>query len=253
MVYRTTRFPKKMKKYAKQSRPYIKKTLKARYMYKGGANVNQIAKDVMMLKHLVNVEKKRVDRTISTAVNFAQYATAGVTGAYSAVITPIIAEGVTGQTRNGLSVKLVSACLDIQFGQQANQAANLKIKWYLVMRPDNAQNITSTTAIAEFLEPNPFSGVIDYWSSRDPEYFTGFRLIKSGTVNLLADQTTGVNTFKQIKVPLKFNHHLKYNTDSSTITTKNQFYLFAVASAGDTGANQGASIIYNVRWYYTDN
>lgn len=256
MPYRV-RYPKRMKKFAKKYLPKAGKAIYAtarnRYTSRGGANLNAIAKDVMLLKHLVNVEKKRHDRTISTPVNFAQYATAGITGAYSAVVTPNISEGVTGGQRIGLSIKLVSACLDIQFGQQANQAANLKIKWYLVMRPDNAQNITASVALSECFEPNPFSGVIDFWSSRDAEYFTNFRIIKTGTVNLLADQTTGVNTFKQIKVPLKFNHHLKYNTDASSITTKNQFYLFAMASSGDTGATQGASIIYNMRWYYTDN
>lgn len=250
-------FIKKARKYAKKGfrrvRRVAYKTAKARYTYKGGANVNQIAKDVMMLKHLVNVEKKRYDRTISAPVSFAQYATAGITGAYSAVITPVLSEGLTGSSRIGLSVKLVSACLDLQFGQQANQAANMKVKWFLVCRKDNSQNITAATALTEVFENNPFSGVIDLWSSRDPEYFTNFQIIKTGVVNLMADQTTGVNTFKQIKVPLKLNHHLKYNTDASSITTKNQFYLFALASSGDTGATQGATIIYNMRWYYTDN
>jgi len=97
------------------------------------------------------------------------------------------------------------------------------------------------------------SGVNDYYSARDPEYFTAFRVIKCGVVSLHQDQITSGSATVQKKIPLKFNHHLKYNTDGSTTTTKNQMYLFVTCSGGDLGTATGATIQYNMRWYYTDN
>jgi len=127
------------------------------------------------------------------------------------------------------------------------------LKWWIVCKPDNAPSTSASTAIANFFEPNPFSGVVDYYSSRDPEYFSSFTVIKTGTIMLKQDQITSGTALVQKKYPLKFNHHLKFNTDASTLTTKNQFYLFVTASGGDASIATGATIQYNMRWYYTDN
>jgi len=253
LTYIIMAFIKRAKRYAKKAKRVVYKTVKARYVHKGGANINQIAKDVMMLKHLVNVEKKRFDLGITSNVGVGQLSGAGVSGQFSTVITPFPVEGITGNTRIGNSIKLVSGCLDMQFSQQSVAVNEVKLRWVIVCKPDNNANPSASTSIAQFYDPNPFSGVNDYHSSRDPEYFTSMRIIKSGVVTLRQDGVTSGQSIKQIKVPLKFNHHLKFNTDGSTITTKNQFYLFVTASAGDIAAFTGALLLYNMRWYYTDN
>lgn len=227
---------------------------KKRYTTKrGGPNVKNIYNDVMMLKHLVNVEKKRFDVTLNTSTPVAQVSTAGVSGQYSAIITPYPLEGVTGSTRIGNSFKIVSACVDIQFAQQSACINKMRLRWYIVCRPDNGTNYTASTSIAQFFEPNPFSGVNDYFSSRDPEHFTSMQVIKQGMVTIQPDTVTNARSNHQVKIPLKLNHHVKFNTDTSNVTTKNQFYLFITASDGDTALNSGVAILYNVRWYYTDN
>ena len=250
MAYR--KFVRKVRKGARKVHRGIKK-VQRNPVVKTLARGYQLYQDVQMLKHLVNVEKKRSDITVTTPTAVAQTYGAGVSGAYAAVIAPTLLEGVAQGQRIGLSIKCVSACLDIQFVQQSSTLNNLKLKWWIVTRPDNSSGFSASTSIAQFFEANPFSGVNDYYSSRDPEYFTAFKVIKAGVVNLHQDQITSGAAAVQKKIPLKFNHHLKYNTDAATTTTKNQMYLFVTCSGGDLGLATGATIQYNMRWYYTDN
>lgn len=240
-------FRKRLRKVAKKVVKYAKK----RYGSKGGRS--RLVKDVAMLKHLVNVEKKRFDVTQSTSQAVGLLNTAGVSGAYSTTITPYPLEGVTQGARIGNSIKIVSACMDVGFAQQSATVNKIKLRWYIVCREDNGFNYTASTSLNQFLEVNPISTVNDYFSSRDPEYFSAFRVIKQGVVSLGSDTVTNSRQNAQIKVPLKLNHHLKFNTDASTTTTKNQFYLFVTASDGDIAINTGIGMTYNIRWYYTDN
>jgi hypothetical protein len=246
-------FQKTMKKVARRVYAKGKRAFKKRYVSKGGPNVKNIYKDVMMLKSLVNVEKKRVDFFPALPVSFGQTAGAGLSGAYASNISPVIAQGLTNSTRNGNSLKLVSACVDIQFAQSVNTVNAIKIKYFIVCKPDSGTFSTAATVRSELWEPNPFSTVIDYHSNRDAEFFTSYRIIKSGSCTIPQDQIAAGIGFKQIKIPLKLNHHMKYNTDASTLSTKNQFYIFALADVGDVVALTGANISYNVRWYFTDN
>jgi len=241
------------KKYIKKVGKRIVKVAKKRYVKKGGPNIKNIYKDVMLLKHLVNIEKKRFDMTLSNAVSIAQSSGVGVSGQYAVTLSPNIPEGVAQGQRIGLSVKLVSGLLAMQFTQQASTLNNLKLKWYLVVKADNASLQTAPTTIAQFFEPNPFSGVNDYYSSRDPEYFSSIRIIRSGTINLKQDAITSGNSIVQVKIPIKCDLHQKYNTDGTTLTVKNNIALLVVCSGGDTVLGTGATLQYNMRWYYTDN
>jgi len=231
----------------------VRRTIKKRYVKKGALRMSKIVKDIKMLKHLVNVEKKRFDVTVTSPLNVGQY-NGALTGAHSSIITPYPIEGIAQGQRIGLSLKIVSMVMALQIYQQANAVNNLKVRWAIVCRPTNDTNPNASGNLASFYEVNPFSGVIDYFSNRDPEYFSQFQLIKTGVVVLKQDQVTNGQSIVQIKVPLKLNHHLKFNQDSSTITTKNQFLLFMTASNGDTQASSlsGAFFQYNIRWYYTD-
>lgn len=218
------------------------------------SNRSNIAKDVAMLKSLVNVEKKRVDKTISVPQVFGQR-NGSADGFHCNVITPVIPQGLTGSTRNGNSVKLTSGVLDFAIYQQGNTINNLKIKLWILCRPDNAGGYSAVNTADQFLEPNKFSTFRDFYSNRDPEYFSEFRVIKSMTMELKQDSISSATQYIQKKVPLRFNHHLKYNQDGSTQTTKNEFYILATASEGNVDASfaTGCAIQYNMRWYYTDN
>jgi len=240
------------KKIAKRVYKKVKTAAKKRYMRKGSLNVARIVQDVKMLKHLVNVEKKRFDVTLTTPAPVSLSFNAAQ-GAYAAIISPAPIEGVGNNERVGNSIKLVSAMINLRFSQQSSAVNPVHIKYWIVCRPDNATSYTANSTFSHFLEPNPFSTQRDYHSNRDPEYFTSMKVIKSGTVVLKQDSITGGQSIVQRKIPLKLNHHLKFNTDATTISTKNQFYLFAVASEGDQALSTGGLIQYNIRWYYTDN
>ena len=202
---------------------------------------------------LMNVEKKRLDVAPNqTGTAFAL--TAGLaSGAYVSDITPAISQGISGTTRNGNSIKLVSACLDIQVKQQPSCVNQFRYKYFIVCRPDASQTLTPTIAFDQFCDVNPFTGFRDIHSNRDPEFYGQFRVIKRGSGSLSQDQVTSGVGYNQFKIPLKLNHHLKYNSDASTTTTKNQMFLFFVADSGDSVAGTGALAYYNVRYYYVDN
>lgn len=201
---------------------------------------------------LLNIEKKRIDVAQGNGVSFAQFAGA-TTGLYAADITPTPAQGVTGNTRNGLSCKLVSMCADIQINQSTNTVSEFRYKWYIVCRPDASLASNASTAVTQFFEPNLFSGVIDYHSNRDPEFYHQFRVLKMGYGKLTADQLSTQTSYNQFKVPLKLKHHLKFNTDASTTTVKNQMFLFIVADSGEVTALTGGQVRFNMRYYFVDN
>ena len=201
---------------------------------------------------LLNIEKKRIDVAPNQTGTAFALTNGALSGAYNSDITPLISEGITGSSRNGLSLKLVSACMDIQIKQQASTVNQFRYKYFIVCRPDASQTLSADNAFNLFFEVNPFSGVRDIHSNRDPEYFHMFRVIKTGRGSLSQDQITSGVALNQWKIPLRLNHHLKYNTDISTTTTKNQLYLFFVADSGDI-AGTGGIAFYNVRYYYVDN
>lgn len=242
--------------FRKRVRKFVRKVgaiAKKRYVRKGGPNMKNIIKDVKMLKHLTNAEKKRTDDTQIAANSVAQINGVGVTGALAYIITPTIAQGLTNASRIGNSLKLVSCCLDFNFGSQASLLSRIEFKYYIVCRPDNSTSYPVATSLAQFFEVNPFSSVIDSFSARDPEYFSAFKVIKQGKVVLPEDSITGGFGNKQVKIPLRLNHHLKYNTNASIVTTKNELMLFVTASSGDVALLTGGTFQYNARFYYTDN
>lgn len=202
--------------------------------------------------HLMNIEKKRVDVADGVGVPLGLQATAA-DGAFKVDLSPAIPQGVTGNTRNGNSIKFVSACLDFQVSQQVNAINQFRYKWYLVNRPDASIAQSATDCHLKMFEPNLFTGFRDYHANRDPEFFHQVRIIKSGRGYLSQDSLTAGVGINQHKVPLKLSLHQKYATDAALSTTKNQIYLIIVADSGDTNASTGCVVKYNMRFYYVDN
>jgi len=244
----------KPKRYVKKVAKKVYALAKKRYVKKGAPNMRNIVNDVKMLKHLVNVEKKRSDITVIIQQPFGR-ANASADGAYHAIISPTIIQGVSGDERVGNSIKLVSGCLDVSIEQQVNAVNSIRMKLWIICRPENAGGYSASTTLNQFLEINPFTSRRDYYSNRDPEYFSEFRVIKCLDLMLKQDQITSGMARIQKKIPLTLNHHQKFNTDGSSTSTKNQFYLIVTASDGEMASPSlsGAQIQYNMRWYYTDN
>lgn len=244
-------FIRKAKRFGKRIIKKGARMVKKRYGGKSG--MKTLVSDVKLLKSLVNVEKRRFDITSAGALTFGQTAGVGVSGALCVNVSPTPGQGVVLSARTGLSIKVVSCCIDMYFNQSANAVNGGKIKWFLFIRKDNGVDTTPAVAQTQLMEVNPFSNVVDYHSSRDAEYFTSYQIIKQGQVTLTPDNLTSQIAFAQRKVPLKLNLHQKYNLDASNVTTKNKFFMLFTMDTGDTVALTGAQVQYNLRWYYTDN
>ena len=245
--------PGKKTSFIKRAGRYVKKGLKKRYGSWSKPNISQLSKDVAMLKHLVNVEKKKTDVTLSTPTGIGQFAdeSLATTGVYVTRLTPTINQGIQNNQRTGNSLKLVSAMVNMEFRQQSSCRNNIRLRWYIINVPEEDMGLSNVEV--KFMEENPFSGVIDYNSSRNPEFFTQFKVIRSGNVYIKQDAQSNLAYQANVKCPLKLNHHLKYDANDTANSTKNQFYLYVVADRGDVSLNTGVQIQYNTRWYYTDN
>jgi len=244
---------RKARRVAGKVKKFADKVNRNKYV-RGASSLYSLGEKVAMLTHLVNVEKKRSDITVMIAQPFGR-SNGGSDGAYHAIISPTIIQGITGDERIGNSIKLVSGCLDVSIEQQVNAINSIKIKLWIICRPENAGGYSASNTLNQLLEINPFTQRRDYYSNRDAEYFSEFRVIKCLNLELKQDQISTGTARIQKKIPLKLNHHQKFNTDGSSVSTKNQFYLIATASDGEmmSPSLTGAQIQYNMRWYYTDN
>ncbi len=234
-----------------EARKYGRKFTHHRYGTWTKPKMANVYKDVAMLKALVNVEKKRA--LVSAAnIKVARYDTAGInTGAQILDITPVITQGDAGNQRNGNSLKLQSLFMDLWVEQQSATVNNLSLNVKVICVPEDSS--TSGDPLTQFYQPNLFTNVIDSGSNRDPEYFTRFKVIKNLTVNIKEDNLAGGNYNRQLKVPLKLGTHLKYNTDASTTSTKNRYFMICTCDQGANVSNSGVSINYGITYFYTDN
>lgn len=233
------------KVYKKAIHPYVNKK-------KGYNNRMKLYKEVATIKRLINPEKFKFDHTVTSPVAFAQY-TGASAGYYASAIYPQPIQGDTGVSRQGNSIKAVSCCIDVKITQDVNTNNDFRFKWMVICKPDNTTDTNASTMMSTMFEVNPFSSIIDYHSPRDPEYFQAYRVIRSGFGMLHCDQITGQTSYFQRKILLRLDHHMKFNTDASVVTTKNKFYFVVIADTGDTAGQAGGLLQYNARWYYVDN
>lgn len=125
MAYpRTKKFVKRVGAFAKR-----------RYAPKGKLQVARIARDVMALKRVINVEKKYVDANWATTVM------ASLASATGNCITGIN-QGSTATTRNGNSVKLTSWQLRLRTFARATTGTDVMYRVLVVL--DKESNSTRT-------------------------------------------------------------------------------------------------------------
>lgn len=246
------KFGRKVKKVARKVRG---KAIK-RYFNKGyKPKIGQMASDIARLQKMVNAEKKVIDVNPASG-NFALYGNAGATldGAYCVDVTPAIAQGVTRSTRNGNSVRLHTACMDIRIDQGATAGSNFTYVAYLVRRMDAQVALTATQVKDQIWEVNPFTSIRDLNSNRDPESgLQGYKMIKTFRGSFPVDALSGVDQFRHHKIPLKLGFHLRYNNDASTKVEQNQLCLIMFASIGNTTTTNTLNARCNIRYYYYDN
>jgi len=240
------------KKIVKRTAKYAKK----RYAPKGVLNVRNIVKDVNYLKKQMNVEKKHHNNEFLT--NFAQFGTAATptSGHNLFEITPAPAQGQTATTRNGNSIKITGCMVNIQLTPMS--ATTLQTRFKIYMYCVNQSPLTTSPAVSAVLDRTIFDGtasnpVYDFTSLRNQENVGNIKIVKVFTGVIRSDTDIGLSYKRTIQQPLKFNHHLRYDTDASTVSTKNRMYLLCVADQGEVNANTGISIEGQIKWWYVDN
>lgn len=222
----------------------------------------QMAKDIMRLKTLLNVEKKQKEDFFSSICG---QVNVNNTGSSVTDITPIFTEGVGYTQRTGRSIKLTGATLHWQFQEQNAQLVRNKMTIYIVRVIGNPFT-SASTFIAEFFDKNPLSTVVDYYSDRNPQNFKQFKILSKRNVTMYADQQTTTGRVVSCKMRLKLSHHVKYNDDLNTVVD-GQIYAVVVCENGNcnvatastlteipiTAANTGLQVRMYQRFYAVDN
>ena len=246
-------------------RRYVKKYQKAGLKT---MNYNQISRDIMMLKNVVNAEKKIFEQKYST------YSTAQVdvnnSGMSIVDITPLIAQGATQSTRNGASIKLHSALY--QFQLQQHTAATLANKIIIEFWINKATQLDVVTARDYLFSPSTFNSIVEHTSSRNSDRFSEFRLIRRVIRTVPTDSISAEQTITTFDVPIKFNsgkgHHVRLNSSASSYSDilNGQMFMTMRPSVGNmsfttpstkdvplTAANTGVFVRFAQKVWYYDN
>lgn len=251
-------------KYVKRAGRAIKRAVKAgvraagrRYGKAGG--MSKLASDVAYMKKLINVEKKHLQSDISTQASFAQGNTLAYTapgGLYNANVTPQIPQGVTAGSRTGNSVKCTGCCFEFEVVGDTSLVNSLGYKIHIVRKKDNQSFMTPTTAAPLIWLYDPFSpngNSIDTFSTRDLDNMKNFQIVKTIQGRLEPDSITGQTPRRQHRVPLRLNHHFRYDGASTSLPIDNNYFIYVVADSGVQSLDTGGLFRYNVRWFFTDN
>ena len=245
----------------KKGRKYAKKRYQKRTT--GAVRTGRIARDVMMLKRLVNTEKK--SSTVNSGLVTTGQVNGNSSGAYCLYIQPSLTRGTGAGNYTGNSVKLVSGYLQFQIQQQSGQQTDTEYifeMWNILGQPDTS----GVTTLENIFDASVFSTVIDSYSSRNQNEFADYKLIRSFKVRFPMDQYASTNAqLKTIQIPMKLNHHLRFNSDNTI--ANGQLALTIRSNSGNMNAtvpstlagipvstvNTGAEVRYALKWYYVDN
>lgn len=233
---------------AKSSRgKYVKKAWKAIKKYTGdrygrGWNeistkgVSQMVKDINYLKSAINSEKLRFIINPGTSTTALGQIAGNAPGYIAADITPTPTQGDGYNNRTGSSIKIHSSNYKFFFTEQSSTMSHLKFK-IMIFRV-NGNSTTTATAISEIFNANPFTGIIDYNSSRNPDYFKDYKLIKTKYADIPMNPASlvGQQGVKEIRFGMKLrNYHVRWDKNTSVITS-GQLLMFIFCNSGNTGA-----------------
>lgn len=248
-------------KYARKAKKPIRKATKARRKY-ASTGVKKLANDVRILKRQVAGEKKTFTDGLVPQTSIGQ-CNVNADSVWALDMTPTPPSGTGYSDRVGRQIKLVSMSVQYQVSQQVNAKSPISIDMYICRIVGAPQNVN--TLYNNFMNFNPITGVRDYMSTRDLNYFKDFRVIKKIKCYLPQDAATGNQVIKTGRFSCKLNHFVNFDEDSLTVTD-GQLAMFAFASTGNKGAvnstlpnvvNQdpgtGAVIQTYTKFWYTDN
>jgi hypothetical protein len=242
-----------------------KRYAKKRYTAKGagygtGLRLGKLRSDIALIKRSLNTEKKYITSGSVPTVGVGQ-CNVNASGKFYQDITPRPVVGTSFDQRIGKSIKVVAMALEYQLVQQTNCVGPRKFTLYI------GQTLgTPTGAVtSELMDVNPITGVVDYMSNRDINYFKKYRILQKKNIYLKDDNISGQAQITTGKCIMKMNHHVQYD-DNTTTLTDGQLWWFIVGDSGNagtsnssltnvavTGALTGASFQSYARFWYVDN
>ena len=245
------------KRYARKQLKRAGRYAKKRYFKGKGYSTPKIgtmAKDLANLKKMINAEKQNVESVSTTEYNLAQYNGVSSNGGRVIDIMPIVSQGVSEDQRKGDSLKVCSWCLKLQVYNNGNLTlSGNNYKFYVLRQPTNP--VPTTNTFAQFLETNPFSGVSDYYSSRNYEHFKDWVVMATCSGKLKANESGDANQGSKTNVHTvarKQEFHIRYDKGTTDIIN-NPIYLVALSSDGDRNTSNKIMFKFAMKVYYYDN
>lgn len=222
----------------------IKKTARNRYLKrapksgKKSLNYKQLYTDVMLLKSMVNAEKKEIATYQSAQIAVGQINVNTDSGYFGQDITPNPAQGSSDGQRNGDSIKLHSMLIKGQLIQQTNSVLPMLITFYVI----SVNGSPETVNINNFLTQNPLTLCTDHNSLRNKDRYKNYTVIRKKTYSMRCDQYSGQgNFFKDFMIPLKFkSRHVNYLSGTTNVSN-GQLILYVVCNSGNVGATNSTS------------
>lgn len=272
-----TKFKRYVKRQSRRAWKAIKKFTGDRYGR--GANqiirkgIPQMVKDINMLKSVINSEKLRINLSSSATSPSSIGQINGNAPGYQVLdITPNPTQGDGYNNRTGSSIRLHSSNIKFMFHQQASTMSPLRFRIELYEVVGNTN--TTLGAVSEIYSANPFTGMIDYNSSRNPDYFKDYKLLRTRRFTMPLDpaSVSAQTMVKDVRIGMKYrSRHVRWDKNTSVVTS-GQLIMVILCDTGNAsngtaptispynsatvpiqGINTGALMSYYIDHYYYDN
>ena len=173
-----------------KKKAYGDKGVKGRY-YRPGAvkGLQNLAKDIEMIKSRLNVEKKYKDADVATtAIGQANQNSDGIVW-YD--VTPTLSQGTDGDERIGNSLKLTGLTFPLQFTQQVSCLGNRKVRVSLLRVTSADNSVDGTDALVDYWDVNPLTGLRDFHAPRAyrNQRTDGIKCVRSMVIHIPAPVT----------------------------------------------------------------
>lgn len=235
--------------------------VKGRY-YRVGAvkGLQNLAKDVEMIKSRLNVEKKHKDRDVIT------YPVGQVNqnsdGALAMDITPVIAQGTDSDERVGNSLKLTGITLPMSLTQMDENRGDRRVRITLLRVKAADNGVSAQEALEQVWDTNPLTGLRDFNAPR------AFRNSKSDGISVLrsmvcyvpapntanAEGAGSVDTermVKNLRLSVKLQDILRFEQSSDTYPQGIRYIIVFQANAGNVNTSANSTLDVPVTYQKT--
>lgn len=234
-------------------------------------SLSKVAKDVMMIKSQLNVEKKYVD-TAEVVKGSVGQVKINDQGFLALDLTPTITQGVAESQRVGNSIKATGMVLKMNAIKQDHAGGPRRLRVVLVRSTD--PQLGQNSIANKLFDVNPLSGVVDYHSNFDYTQISDARLRVLREVKLYLgnnnDNSTNANpaevTTATRTIALKLNDVLRFQTNGAGEPENIKYYAIILCDNGNSSptlstlatifvpeAESGCLVNAHNRFWYVDN